>query len=134
MPAEELWLLSARGAALLLGFFSGWLLGRSPPDWRGDGEVVGGGNYGLPGYYDETLTTGGQGCFAGSLGALLAAIASFLLLYFSSPELGQVYDSQGESAVLDELMQGWLWAAMLAWGGGWVLGRLTDRGPVGPLE
>jgi hypothetical protein len=96
--------------------------------------VAGGGNYGPPGYYDEPLTVPGHGFFVGSVGALLAAVASFLVLYFTSPDLGQVYNAQGESAVLDELLQGWLWAALLAWGIGWIASRLSDKGPGGRLE
>jgi hypothetical protein len=128
------WLWTLRIAAVALALLSGWLLGRAPPDWRGDDEPVGGGSYGMPGYYDAPMTVRGMGCFAGSWGAGLASLAACLLFYFTWPdEFGS--DDRSDISDSDSLLFSVnCWALIGAWAIGWIASRLTDKGPVGPLE
>lgn len=120
MPTEDFLLLAFRIAALALSFLSGWLLGRAAPDWRGDDEPVGGGNYGAPGYYEGPNVLLGQGCFAGSWGAGVAALILIISFYLEwPPEMWNV---------------GLLGLVILFWFIGWTVSRVSDKGPVGPLE
>jgi len=126
---------AARIGACALALAAGWLLGRSAPDWRGDDEVAGGGNYGMPDYYDEPLSVPGRGCFAGAWGAGLCALGALLLVYFAWPEdpaLTQAahYDDSGIILLLDPR----IWAMLFFFTAGYIPSRLTDKGPVGPLE
>ena len=123
-----------RVAAVVLALLSGWLLGRAAPDWRGDDEVVGGGNFGLPGYYDVPLTVRGWGCFAGSWGAGLAALVAYLLLYAAWPEDFESSETSAQTGAAGLLFSMHLWMLIGAWAIGWIASRLTDKGPVGPLE
>lgn len=120
MLSPDFILLVVRIAAVVLSFLSGWLLGRAAPDWRGDDEPVGGGNYGAPGYYDTPLMVRGAGCFAGSWGAGLAAIVLIASLYLDWPP--------GMWNVK------FIGLVVFIWFVGWTVSRLTDKGPVGPLE
>jgi hypothetical protein len=127
-----LWLL--RAGALTLAMAGGWLFGRSAPDWRGDSEVVGGGNYGSPGYYDEPLTVGGRGCFAGAGGAVLCWVGALVLAWLgwpATPTETEIF-SRGDWEIwlVNARVLYLLPGAVL----GYIPSRLTDKGPVGPLE
>jgi hypothetical protein len=117
---DDVLLLAVRIAAAVLSFLSGWLLGRAAPDWRGDDEPVGGGNYGPPGYYDTPIAVRGNGCFAGSWGAGLSAFCVMALIYADWPP-----------GMLSLKFMG---LVVFIWLIGWTVSRVTDKGPVGPLE
>lgn len=132
MDYTSIWQWVARLAAIALAGLSGWLLGRTPPDWRGDSEPVGGGRYGMPGYYDSPMSIPGLGFFAGSWGAGLAAAAAIVLIIFGWPEEEAIIFPSRHALGLLFSTRFWLLAG--SWLVGWTISRVTDKGPVGPLE
>jgi hypothetical protein len=131
---------AARIAAFALALTSGWLLGRAAPDWRGDDEAVGGGNYGMPGYYDQPMSVPGRGFFAGAWSAGLCALGALLLAYFAWPEHPAIDEAirygghDGSLLEISVLLDPRIWALLFFFAAGYVPSRLTDTGPVGPLE
>jgi hypothetical protein len=132
--AGLLWLW--RGGAIVLALAAGWLLGRTPPDWRGDSEVVGGGTYTPPDYYASPLLLRGRGFFSGSWLAAACTVAALALIYFGWPEAAELSEKLGDSpgSGAELFLTPGLWIVLGAWLAGWVLSRVSDKGPVGPLE
>jgi hypothetical protein len=133
--ADARWGWLAAVAAVALLALAGALFGRTPVDWRLDRY-----NERVPLSdgcdYDDSDVTGmyeGPGsswasCAAwwserpalAGCGSALCAVLGLLLSMFAAGELRLVHFA--------------LWWTLLPIAGGYVIGRLTDTGPVGPLE
>ena len=128
-----MWLWTLRAAAVALALLSGWLLGRATPEWSRDDETL----FSEPRdeWRDDGVEKGAWcGCFAGSWGAALAACAALVLLYYGWPGDRKLISTLSGSP--RELLLLAVHCCLLggAWVAGWVVGRLADKGPAGPLE
>lgn len=135
--ALGLWLLKI--GAMLLAFGAGFSFGRATPSWRIDraNEDVSG----LRERYDRGHRTAGGGCgrlltlfFQGAWGTGLMVLAALIVSVFAwlpvAPEGGAAPSSGGGGLLrLSPLL-----LLPLIGLAGYIVSRLTDRGPMGPLE
>ena len=117
-----IWFL--RALALLLAFGAGWSFGRAIPSWRIDrmNEDVPSPSLGRYGHMHGSRGGGGNPIYLfmnGAWGTLLVGIAALILAYF------------GWSDAL--LLARPVWVLALAVIAGYVVSRLKDKGPMGPL-
>ena len=111
---------------------AGWRMGRAIPAWWIDrmNEAVRGGHSG-----------GGGGCgnlgiafMQGAWGVVILGFGALILASFGwrEPQLLGVSDT--DSTDFDMMFTRAFWWLLLAAIAGYVASRLTDKGPVGPLE
>jgi hypothetical protein len=134
VPISEIWIWAARLGAMVLAALSGWLLGRTPPDWRGDDETARTSGGVMSSYYYRPFVVYGRGCSAGSWGPGLAAAGALILLNLGWPETMEDMGMGHDGSTIALLLAGPFWLALAVWLIGWTISRLTDKGPVGPLE
>jgi len=132
------WIWLMRVLAVVLAFGGGWGFGRSIPSWRIDrrNEDVsnlrgsGGGSSGGGGGCGYLLMLFCQGAWAATsmlIGALAVAM-------FAWPAFGTTDRLSRDQSEFLLLFESPFWLLIIAGLAGYVISRLTDKGPVGPLE
>ncbi len=137
-----LWAL--RVLTVVLAVLAGWMFGRSTPQWQEDawndtargGTYSGYGSSGLHGGYGGG--TAGCGIFAAMTGGgsrwvwSVLLIAAFITAAIAWPHPPGLRAGGRDPQFL--FMQMAFWAPLISFALGYIPARLTDKGPVGPLE
>ena len=124
-----------RTGSIILAAAAGWLLGRSAPSWRMDRM-----NENMPRSYggyggDESGCVYVSGFFQGAWGAAALGIAAIALGIFSwqdpvFTDFEMIEETYGFELLLSRTFWVLIGSALI----GYILSRLMDKGPVGPLE
>jgi hypothetical protein len=133
------WIWLLRGLAVLLAFGGGWGFGRAIPGWQIDRANEDTSR--LRGRYYGGGSAGGGGCgyllmlfFQGAWGAGAMLIGALVLIPFGWPGLEALDRLNRNEREIVMLFQSPFWLLAIAGLAGYVVSRLTDKGPVGPLE
>ena len=134
----DITLILIRLGAILAAVGAGWALGRSNPSWEIDRT-----NENMPRYhYGYGMGYGygtGYGCaylggfFSGSWGAVVLGVVAIILavLGWRDPVMDEMSRHTGGAELL---FTPGFWIIVGCALAGYIAGRVTDKGPVGPLE
>ncbi len=120
-----------RCLALACAILAGWALGRSNPGWDSDmeGEVVS-----YPGDYHSSLRLFGGNCLAGTGAMAFFGIMVVVCYFLGWPGELPPDAVDGEYAWFMALFSRPAWLLGGSAVAAYVVARLTDKGPAGPLE
>lgn len=126
--------------AVLAAFFSGWFYGRCTPSWEEDSAREGAPDMGMDTLYGSHIDLSGS--FEGSNSDIPASIARTRTSFRTGIWLPSVltvatlvfafFSFSGFGP--DWWGRWWLWILIGLAAAGYILSRLTDHGPMGPLE